>query len=128
LQESGAEVTEAARLTTEVLAPYCDAVLLAMQEDEHALTAADAVVLRDEAPGAVVMQYLGSADRAALAAADVPVWPEKAPRAGHMGILPSALGPEPIIRLQVGGLKVGQLLAQGVGQASPEDLALVQPV
>lgn len=128
LEEAGAEVTEASRLTSEALAPYCDAVLLAMQEDEHALTAADAVVLRDEAPGAVVVQYLGGADRAALAAADVAVWPEKAPRAGHMGILPSALGPEPIIRLQVGGLKVGQLLAQGIGEASPENLALVQPL
>lgn len=128
LQESGAEVIVADRLTSEVLAPYCDAVLLAMQEEEHALTASDAVLLRDEAPGAVVVQYLGGADRPALAAADVPVWPEKAPRAGHMGILPSALGPEPIIRLQAGGLKVGQLLVQGISQASAEDLALVQPV
>ena len=29
-----------------------------------------------------------------------------------MGILPSALGPEPIIRLQTGGLKVGQMMAR----------------
>jgi hypothetical protein len=27
-----------------------------------------------------------------------------------MGILPSAVGPEPIVRLQVGGLKVGEVL------------------
>jgi hypothetical protein len=58
----------------------------------------------------------------------VPVWPDKAPKPGHMGILPSALGPEPIIRLQVGGLKVGQLLVQGLEKASAEDLALVQPL
>ena len=56
------------------------------------------------------------------------MWPEKAPKPGHMGILPSALGPEPIIRLQVGGLKVGQLLAQGLEKASAADLALVQPL
>ena len=126
LEEGGADVVEADRLTADVLAPGCDAVLLAMQENDHALTAADAMLLSEEAPGAVVVQYLGSADREALAAAGVSVWPEKAPRPGHMGILPSALGPEPIIRLQVGGLKVGQLLAQGIGKASPEDLALVQ--
>jgi hypothetical protein len=27
-----------------------------------------------------------------------------------MGILPSAVGPEPIVRLQAGGLKVGEVL------------------
>lgn len=128
LENSGAEVIEADRLTADVLGPHCDVVLLAMQEEEHALTAADAALIGNTVPGAVVVQYLGSADRAALAAAEVPVWPEKAPKPGHMGILPSALGPEPIVRLQVGGLKVGQLLAQGIGQASPEDLALVQLV
>lgn len=128
LEDGGAEVAEAGRLSADLLAPRCDALLLAMQEEEHALTVADAALLRDEAPGAVVVQYLGGADRSALAAAGVPFWPEKAPRPGHMGILPSALGPEPIVALQVGGLKVGQLLARGLDQASAEDLALVQPL
>jgi hypothetical protein len=128
LEDGGAEVAEAGRLTADVLAPGCDALLLAMQEEEHALTAADATLLRDQAPGAVVVQYLGGADRAALTAAGVSFWPEKAPRPGHMGILPSALGPEPIIALQAGGLKVGQLLAQGLDQASAQDRALAQPV
>jgi hypothetical protein len=54
------------------------------------------------------------------------VWPAETPRPGHMGILPSALGPEPIVRLQSGGLKVGQVLAGGRDRASAEDLALVQ--
>ena len=31
---------------------------------------------------------------------------------GHMGILPSAIGNDPIIRLQSGGLKVGELLLE----------------
>ncbi len=39
----------------------------------------------------------------------VPVEP---PAPGHMGLLPSALGPEPVIRLQSGGLKVGEVLAR----------------
>ncbi len=43
-----------------------------------------------------------------------------------MGVLPSAVGPEPIVRLQSGGLKVGEVLARGLAEASPNDLAFVQ--
>ncbi|UPT66256.1 MAG: hypothetical protein M0D57_17515 [Sphingobacteriales bacterium JAD_PAG50586_3] len=32
---------------------------------------------------------------------------------GHMGVLPSAIGFDPIIRLQAGGLKVGEMLLNG---------------
>jgi len=32
---------------------------------------------------------------------------------GHMGILPSAIGYDPIIRLQSGGLKAGEALLSG---------------
>jgi hypothetical protein len=127
LESSGAEITEASMLTADALVPYCDAVILAMRPGgPPAVTADEAGLLSQLAPGAVLVQYWGDADRAALAAAGVPVWPQEAPRAGHMGILPSALGPEPIVRLQAGGLKVGQILARGIEHASPEDLALVQ--
>jgi hypothetical protein len=61
----------------------------------------------------VVAQYWGDVDRAALAAAGASVWPEHAPPPGHMGILPSGVGPEPIVRLQAGGLKVGEVLLRG---------------
>jgi hypothetical protein len=43
-----------------------------------------------------------------------------------MGVLPSAVGPEPIVRLQSGGLKVGQVLARGVDLATPAELGFVQ--
>jgi len=56
----------------------------------------------------------------------VPVWPLRAPAAGHMAILPSAVGPEPIVRLQSGGLKVGEVLARGLHGAAAEDRAFVQ--
>jgi len=69
---------------------------------------------------------LCDADRAAAAAAGVPVWPPEAPPPGHMGVLPSAVGPEPIVRLQAGGLKVGEVLARGLDRASAADLAFVQ--
>jgi len=32
---------------------------------------------------------------------------------GHMGILPSTIGIDPIIRLQSGGLKVAELMLKG---------------
>ena len=129
IKNSGAEVIEAQHLTAEILGPYCDAVILAMQPvGEPTLTSVDAELLRQKAPGAVLVQYWGDADRAALAEAGVPVWPEEPPRSGHMGILPSDLGPEPIIRLQAGGLKVGQVLAQGINKASPDDRSFVQVI
>ncbi len=127
LKDGGAEVIEAHRLTAEVLAPYCDAVLLATHPFEgHDFTEADARLLSQEAPGAILAQFWGDADYAALNAAGVPVWPMQAPRPGHMGVLPSALGPEPVVRLQAGGLKVGQILARGLSNASSDDLARIQ--
>ncbi len=92
------------------------------------LGAAECELLAALAPGTVLVQYWGDVDREALSAAAVPVWPPKPPSAGHMGVLPSAVGPEPIVRLQTGGLKVGELLARGLDKASPEELDLVQPL
>jgi hypothetical protein len=127
LKRAGADIIQACKLTADVLSTYCDAVVLAMQPRETwTFTADDARLLSEKAPGAVLVQYWGDADRAALAAAGIPVWPPVAPRSGHMGILPSAPGPEPIVRLQAGGLKVGQVLARGPDKASPEDFAFVQ--
>jgi len=65
-----------------------------------------------------VGQFWGDIDRVALDDLNVPLWPEKAPGAGHMGILPSGIGPESVIRLQAGGLKVGELLLSGT---TPDD-------
>jgi hypothetical protein len=45
-----------------------------------------------------------------------------------MGILPSAVGPEPIVRLQAGGLKVGQVLARGLDSAAADELDFVQVI
>jgi hypothetical protein len=127
LKSSGADVTESHALVADAITPQCDAVIVALRPREDPVVAADdAALLSRLAPGAVLVQYWGDVDRAALTAAGVPVWPVEPPRAGHMGILPSAVGPEPIVRLQAGGLKVGQVLAGGLDNASPEDLAFVQ--
>lgn len=63
-------------------------------------------------PAAVVAQLWGDIDRDVLAAERVPYWPVGPVPRGHMGILPSAVGPEPVVRLQCGGLKVGEILAR----------------
>jgi len=39
--------------------------------------------------------------------------PAEEPKAGHMGLMLSSLGVEPIVRLQAGGLKVGEIMVRG---------------
>jgi hypothetical protein len=75
---------------------------------------------------AIVVQYWGDIDRDALTAHNVPYWPLDAPGSGHMAVLPSAIGPEPIVRLQAAGLKVGQVLLMSAPSA--QDLAYVDPL
>ena len=88
-----------------------DAILLASRpKSEFSIGAVEARVIADNWPGAVLAQYWGDVDRQALEDVGVCVWPEETPAPGHMGILPSDLGPEPVVTLQVGGLKVGELL------------------
>jgi hypothetical protein len=129
LRGCGADVVTAVRLTPPILGPPCDAVILALQPGARdVLGAAEAQLLASAAPGTVLIQYWGDADRAALTAAGVPVWPPHPPGRGHMGVLPSAIGPEPVVRLQAGGLKVGELLARGLDQAGPGERALAQPL
>lgn len=127
LRGVGADVAETSRLTAEALSPPCDAVLFAQRPScGYQFNAADAGLLAGHAPDAVFVHYWGDADFPALTAAGIPVWPPAPPAKGHMGILPSAVGPEPVVRLQAGGLKVGELLARGLQQASPQARALVQ--
>jgi hypothetical protein len=129
LQSCGAKVSEARRLTQQVLTPPCDAIVVALKPgDDPVLTAADADLLEKHAPGTVVIQYWGDVDREALAHARIPVWPPQEPTAGHMAVLLSAIGPEPIVRLQAGGLKVGEVLARGLELATAQECALVQPL
>jgi len=54
--------------------------------------------------------------------------PEQEPEPGHMGLMLSSLGVEPIVRLQSGGLKVGQILfnAHKQGNSVEESISLVE--
>jgi len=89
-----------------------DAILVALQpRAKPILSAADARRITNYWPGALVAQFWGDIDRSGFLTAGVPVVPLEPPAPGHMGILPSEVGPEPIVRLQVGGLKVGEILS-----------------
>jgi hypothetical protein len=41
------------------------------------------------------------------------VWPRESPSAGHMAVLLSEIGPEPIVRLQAGGLRAAEWIRRG---------------
>jgi hypothetical protein len=103
-----------------------DAVVVAMRPTGAPVFGADdARRLAEAAPGAVVTQFWGDIDRSEVARAGVACWPSQAPGAGHMGVLPSALGPEPIVRLQTGGLRVGAVLRKAPAVRTPADLAFL---
>lgn len=93
---------------------HYDAVLVALQPragGASVLSGTDVSAIESRWPEAVVAQFFGDLDRESLQRVPLSCWPPWAPGPGHMGILLSDIGPEPIVRLQAGGLKVGELLA-----------------
>ena len=56
-----------------------------------------------------ILRYCGDINEADLTDKSINFYPKHV-KSGHMGILPSEIGFDPIIRLQSGGLKVGELL------------------
>ncbi|MGB8650534.1 MAG: hypothetical protein WCD35_07710 [Mycobacteriales bacterium] len=85
-------------------------------------------VLSELMPGVVIAQFFGDVDRQAARSLGLACWPEGAPQHGHMGVLPSDIGPEPVVRLQAGGLKVGQVLLTPVADRTPFDLGFLDLV
>jgi hypothetical protein len=129
LAGAGASVTTVDRLPRQGGPADCDAIVIAARPgDRPVLTADDAALIAERWPGAVVAQFWGDIDRAALQAAGVPYCPVAAPRAGHMAVLPSAVGPEPIVRLQCGGLKVGELLWRSRRQGETTEASVAAAV
>lgn len=129
LGAAGAAVEVRAQLRDGPVDARWDAVVVALRPcGRPVLTASDVAALAEVAPEAVVIQFWGDLDRSALAAAGLPVWPEAPPPPGHMGILPSAVGPEPVVRLQAAGLKVGEVLCKAEQSRSAADLEFIQVV
>jgi hypothetical protein len=111
LLSAGANVEMTTNFSSASKEKLYDAILVALQpKPEPVLSASDASLISECWPGAVIAQFWGDIDRAAFLDLQLNVWPLNSPKKGHMAILPSAIGPEPIIRLQTGGLKVGELL------------------
>jgi hypothetical protein len=80
--------------------------------DQPVVGSREANLIAQRYPGAIVAQFWGDLDRSELSRRDVPFWPLEAPLPGHQGVLPSSIGPEAVIRLQAGGLKVGEVMAR----------------
>lgn len=59
-----------------------------------------------------VLRYAGDIDSKIFDEKKTQYFPEYVP-SGHMGVLPSAIGFDPVIKLQSGGLKAGELMLNG---------------
>ncbi len=64
-------------------------------------------------PNGVIAQFWGDIDPDARRDASARIWPVEAPGAGHMAILLNALGHDPIVRLQAGGLRAAEIVRRG---------------
>ena len=127
LVNAGARVDTVDSLATAPIDKTYDAILVALQpRPEPVLSAADAILIAKYWTGALVAQYWGDIERPAFISQNIPICPAKEPKPGHMGILPSAVGPEPIIRLQTGGLKAAEVIWRQSSQASDPAMEFVQ--
>jgi len=123
LKGAGAEIRSAEAAADLDPAWRPDAVLVALRPREVAAVGAlEAALIAERWPGVVVAQFWGDLDRAALERAGLLYWPLGAPAGGHMGVLPSDVGPDPVVRLQAGGLKVGAVLLTPPVRRSDFDL------
>jgi hypothetical protein len=127
LVNAGARVDSVDSLATAPIDKTYDAILVALQpRPELVLSATDAILIAKYWPGALVAQYWGDIERSAFLTQNIPICPAVEPKLGHMGILPSAVGPEPIIRLQTGGLKAAEVIWRQSSQASDPAMEFVQ--
>lgn len=129
LTGAGAIVDRHPRFTPKANVMACDAIIVALRPAQHhQLGRSEAELIGARRDGVVVAQFFGDIEREHFAANGVPVWPLDPPARGHMGILPSAVGPEPVVRLQCGGLKVGELLWRARYAGAPSDQAVKRAV
>lgn len=79
------------------------------------LGAVELRTLAARAPRASLVQFWGDIDRASAPGGwPTLIWPPNAPLPGHMAVLLSALGHEPVVRLQAGGLRAAEIVARGL--------------
>jgi len=68
--------------------------------------------LKSQFADPLILRYAGHADENSMDKMKIRYFPAHV-HSGHMGILPSAIGNDPIIRLQAGGLKCAEALITG---------------
>lgn len=68
--------------------------------------------IKSEFKDPFILRYCGDIDEDVMSKAGIKYYPAHV-HSGHMGVLPSAVGYDPIIRLQAGGLKAAEALLTG---------------
>jgi hypothetical protein len=102
-----------------------DAVLVALKPGiEDRIDAVSARKIASVAPTTAIVQMWGDIHRGAVEAEGLTLWPAQSPSRGHMAVLLSAIGPEPIVRLQAGGLRAAEWVFRGneIGSGSIAEL------
>lgn len=114
LRRAGAVVRTVTR-AEEVPPGGWDTVVVALNpETNESLGSSAFSALAAAAPGAMIAQFWGDMDRAAARRHGFDrICPPVEPSKGHMAVLLDALGHEPIVRLQCGGLKAAELAWRG---------------
>jgi hypothetical protein len=127
LDAACAHVVLCASLDEASLDEPLDAIIVALQpKTSPVITEEDVRRIASCQPGVVVMQYWGDVDRSAFETHQVQVWPMQAPAPGHMGVLVSEVGPDPIVRLQIGGLKAAEVMRAHQRGSASADLSFAQ--
>lgn len=87
-------------------------------------TPLSAAKLKNQLKDPYLLRYAGDVDTKALDELQLHYYPAHV-SSGHMGIIPSEIGPDPIIKLQSGGLKVGEMLLKGETMFAGTELAKI---
>jgi hypothetical protein len=123
LAAAGATVTTATTILAVDPGFEPDAVLVALRpRGTPVLDPGQAAALAARWPHTITTQFWGDLDRDLLDTLGARYWPPQAPAPGHMAVLPSDIGPEPVVRLQAGGLKVATVLRKPPHQRTTTDL------
>jgi hypothetical protein len=75
--------------------------------DENAMVRS--TIVREQFSNPKILRYIGDINETHLSENGISFFPPKV-KSGHMGVIPSDVGFDPVIRLQKGGLKVAELL------------------
>ncbi len=125
----GADLVRVKSATDANIQGEFDAVLVSRTPGSTgALSSEEMQAIAQRWPGAIVAVYWGDVDRRELQAAGLSFWPRDAPVKGHMGILPSDIGPEAIVRLQSGSLKAAEALLRHPDDPAHPSHAFGQPI